>query len=337
MQILDYSAGYPGGSAVHDAGYAGVIRYLRKEGASRVKPLTAGEVVDMRAHDRLIAVVYQHVSKSRVTEGRAAGQHDARWALEQAHVVGIDPRCVYFAVDFDAVPATVAEYFRGTADVLGVGRNGAYGSYKVLEYLFDRGIITYGWQTVAWSGGRREARAHLYQRLGQVPVGGVSCDVNDVLKTDFGQDYLPEDDMLPDEREVLFEAVKRLRSIHTNGFNDVGDAARSMQGDLTWFQEQSAVALAPIESMLATLVASLQDDVTDADVLARLGEHVDAGMNALQERLTTQLEQVRAEAEAARAADRAALEATIREVLGEDNADLAEEIVAALAAKLASA
>jgi hypothetical protein len=204
-QILDYSTGYPGGAAVDAAGFAGAIRYLRKEGTSSVKPLTHAEVLDFATHSLDLAVVYQHVSKGRVLEGRPAGRHDAQWAHDQAVAeVGAAPRAIYFAVDFDTISSTqwaaVREYMLGAGEVVTIHCVGTYGEYDLLDYLFARDSIAWGWQTYAWSTGHNQAnqsrhpRAHLFQRKEQTTVGGVGCDINDVLKADYGQ-YPSEDTM----------------------------------------------------------------------------------------------------------------------------------------------
>lgn len=203
MQILDYSAGYPGGAAVAAAGYSGVIRYLRKEGTSVVKPITPAEFADMQAHLRDVALIYQHVQQARPQAGRPAGVHDAQWAHARAlELGGGEPRAIYFAVDFDAVPSTVADYFAGCGDQLGVDQVGVYGSYRVAQYLLDQGLVRWAWQCTAWSHGAVEPRAHLYQRLGTVTVGGVACDVNDVLAPDYGQYGV--DEMNDEDRRMLF-------------------------------------------------------------------------------------------------------------------------------------
>lgn len=206
-QILDYSAGYPGAPAVKNAGYAGVIRYLRKEGNSGVKPITSGEYQDMKNRGLDVAFVYQHVSKSRVTQGAVAGIHDAKWALDRlAEVTGGDIAPIYFAVDYDAPRKDwiyIAEYMVGAASVLGKHRVGTYGKWALLDFLFANDVMTYGWQTYAWSTGHNKdpntyhPRAHLFQRLAQVTVGGIACDVNDVLKEDYGQ--LPRPTIPPPE------------------------------------------------------------------------------------------------------------------------------------------
>lgn len=195
-QILDYSAGYPGAHAVRLAGYAGVIRYLRKEGSSGVRPITKVEYDDMIANGRDVAFVYQHVSKGQIRQGMAAGRHDATWALAQARMLGIEPRAIYFAADYDAPAvdfAGISAYMDGAAEVLGRSRVGCYGKWALLNHLFSNNRITWGWQTYAWSPGHNKdpktyhPRANLFQRLAQVTVNGIACDVNDVLKTDYGQ------------------------------------------------------------------------------------------------------------------------------------------------------
>lgn len=316
-QILDYSAGYPSAEVVKNAGYAGVIRYLRKEGSSRVQPITPAEAADMMAYGRDVALVYQHVSQSRVTEGHDAGVHDAQWALARARELHLgEPRALYFAVDFDATPSTVEGYFRGTRDVIGGGCNGAYGSDKVLRYLFDQGLITWGWQTVAWSGGRREARAHLFQRSGQVAVDDVTCDVNDVLKADYGQfssTAIDGDDMEWTDKVEHPHVADPARPGH--GVLIVAKDAILLGNDAA---QRAEAGVLRVETSLAALTAAVADDDLDSEaVLARIDAAVrDATDQAVTTRVVPALRDV------------------VREVLGEDNADQADAIVTKLAERL---
>lgn len=225
--IVDYSAGYPGAGPIERAGHKGVIRYLRKEGQSRVKPITFNEYQDMRRAGLDVAFVYQHVDRSRVLNGRAAGRYDATWALAQCQAIGVTPRAIYFAVDFDAQPnqfGAIGEYMRGAADVLGKNRVGTYGKYALLQFLFDNGRITYGWQTYAWSPGHNkdprtfEPRAHLFQRLGTPSINGIPVDVNTILKADYGQQNFTtppseEDDMTPEESKLLKDTAAAVKVI----------------------------------------------------------------------------------------------------------------------------
>lgn len=263
MQILDYSAGYPGARAIRDAGFGGVIRYLRKEGTSRVRPITAAELADMRAHGLSVALVYQAVSTSRVLAGRDAGAHDARWALAQAAAIGVpEPRAIYFAADRDIVGETqivsVLAYLDGAASVLGRSRVGIYGEADVVARAVPE-HAAYGWQTAAWSGGRRTVDAHLFQRIGQPVVGGIACDVNDVLKPDFGQLDHQEDDMAALDEEIQVWGQARTTTLGQ---------------EVSYLPHNFAVLQAAdgrIEAKLDALAGALSDD--EANIIAAMREH----------------------------------------------------------------
>lgn len=220
MQLLDYSAGYPRASVIkNNTGYGGVVRYLRKEGTSSVKPITKTEYDSMIAVGLHVALVYQHVQKGRPLQGFDAGKHDALWALARARELGVEPRAIYFTADFDVTVSQyplIGQYMQGVANVLGITRTGTYGEWGLLDWLFRNTVITWGWQTYAWSTGHnkdnepRHPKAHLFQRLQTVVVDGVTCDVNDVLKSDFGQTVF-EDDMTPEE--ILDAPIARSNSV----------------------------------------------------------------------------------------------------------------------------
>lgn len=200
MKLLDYSRGYPRASVIKAAGYGGVLRYLPREGTTGVLPLTRAELADMRAHGLAVVPIHQHADRGRALQGRAAGRHDAAWALARLHELAddiVDDPDIVFAVDFDTVAGqwgAIAEYFIGVGEVMGRGRNDAYGEYDLLTELDRRDVVEDGWQPYAWSighnkdGQTRASIARLFQRLEQVVVDGVLCDVNDVLTSgDFGQ------------------------------------------------------------------------------------------------------------------------------------------------------
>lgn len=137
-----------------------------------------------------IATVSNHEwYETRPTEGAAAGAWDAREVAQKIHAAcgGPPDRPIYFSVDFDAGGPEVAGYFRGVASEIGLHRTGAYGSYRVLKYLFDTNLITWGWQTYAWSGGQWEPRAHIRQYDNNRWIAGLSVDYNLSMKADFGQ------------------------------------------------------------------------------------------------------------------------------------------------------
>jgi hypothetical protein len=223
VQILDYSAGYPGGQAIAGARYVGAARYLPKEGGSIVKTITADELRDLVAHDLEVTFIAEHRDPARAFGGYPAGAHDAQWFWTQATSVvraagrsESEIRALYFTCDTDTTAANrpaVAEYYLGVQDVIGQRLTGVYGEYDVIEYLAQRNLGSWFWQTYAWSTGHnldtqpRHPRAHLFQRRETVTVGGVNCDVNDVLKLDYGQLNPQEIDVLtPDDGNVPWAA-----------------------------------------------------------------------------------------------------------------------------------
>lgn len=277
-QILDYSGGYPGAVSMVRLGFDGAVRYLRKEGASSVQPLTVSEVADLRAYKRTLALIYQHVSRSRVLEGRAAGRHDAEWALARARECGVEPRAIYFAVDFDTVSAAqwaaVREYMLGAGEVLGLERIGTYGEYDLLDYLFARGAITWGWQTYAWSIGHnhddqpRHPRAHLFQRIQRANVGGIDCDVNDVLAKsgDYGQTPAPQEEDMPLTRTDL-DAIREMIKYEVLAAGDFRFSGRNVI-DMLVQTTGSVLDIQGVEDKQLAALTALTDD--EANILGAL-------------------------------------------------------------------
>jgi hypothetical protein len=136
-------------------------------------------------------VVNWETFAERMRDGYPAGVVDARQADAVARSVGHpSDRPIYFSADWDTTPTdqvAIDDYLRGAASVIGVPRVGVYGSYYVCRRCLDNRTARWAWQTGAWSGGQREPRAHIYQRIGYVTVNGVQCDVNESLQLDFGQ------------------------------------------------------------------------------------------------------------------------------------------------------
>jgi hypothetical protein len=186
--IIDYSAGRPSGAAVKNNGHAGVIRYVGTPG--RTKNITKAEYADMAANGRGVALVYENHAGD-AGGGFAGGVTAARTARADADAIGFPSnRPIYFAVDSDQVTSgqflAAMAYLDGAASVLGRPRVGVYGEYDIVEMALP-GHAAYGWQTAAWSKGKRSAKAALFQKIGTVVVGGIACDENDVLNTDWGQ------------------------------------------------------------------------------------------------------------------------------------------------------
>lgn len=189
-QVLDYAWARPDPAQIKSKGYIGVLRYLA--------PLPNGKVIDAAEYKELQAAGLQIALNwesygNRAREGTAAGLSDAKNALEQAQALDY-AGVIYFSVDYDAPESDqirINQYFIACAGVIGRERLGAYGGYWPLKRLFDSGLISFGWQTVAWSGSNRESRCHLFQ-TGKHDFGE-DADINDVLKPDWRGDSVTTD------------------------------------------------------------------------------------------------------------------------------------------------
>jgi hypothetical protein len=124
--------------------------------------------------------------------GAAAGTTNATTAvrLADALVAGVGYKSptklgIAYSVDFDTTPgdyAVIDAYFRAIRQVHG-GRYlvGAYGEADLIEHLFAAGLIDFGWQTYAWSGGRLSNLADLYQYSNNESLGGAAVDFNRII------------------------------------------------------------------------------------------------------------------------------------------------------------
>lgn len=185
---IDYAWGRPSVAAMKKAGVKFVARYLSHDITG--KDLTAAEARTLSDAGFWIVVVWE-TTASRALAGRAAGVADATAADKKAKACGMPAgRPIYFAVDFDATASQQDEihaYLDGAASVLGRDRIGMYGGYGPTKRAFDAKKITFGWQTYAWSHGSWDARAQLQQYSNGRTVGGVDCDYDRAMKTDYGQ------------------------------------------------------------------------------------------------------------------------------------------------------
>ncbi len=188
-QVLDYSAGRPGAANIKAAGYAGAVCYIGFP--ERVKCTSSAEREDFEAHGLSMALVFEDTA-GRWRGGRAAGVIDGSDARAHATLEGFPTSTpIYAAIDQDVVTANefliMLDYLRGfAAAVGGAGLAGVYGEADVIDRAREAGVVAWFWQTKAWSGGRRTA-ANLLQLIGTVYVGGIGCDVNDVLTPEWGQ------------------------------------------------------------------------------------------------------------------------------------------------------
>jgi hypothetical protein len=189
-RVIDYAWGRPSVASLRAAAAIAVCRYLSYDQTG--KTLTRIEADGLRASGIDIVSNWEQAgSWAEYSGGQAVGRTHAATAAVQHITCGGPPgRPIYFSTDWDVTAgqlATVADYYRGVASVIGLSRTGAYGGLRVIRYLFDQHVITWGWQTYAWSGGQWDPRAQLRQIQNGVRIGGVDCDLDESMAADFGQ------------------------------------------------------------------------------------------------------------------------------------------------------
>ncbi|HEY9473559.1 MAG TPA: glycoside hydrolase domain-containing protein, partial [Mycobacteriales bacterium] len=302
--------GRPTAAAIKAAEYDFVIRYVGTPG--RKKNLTKSEADGLRNAKVAIALVYEDV-KGTALEGRTRGKHDALAAMLDAQSCGVGVRAVYLAVDFDVTSQTqmdaVDAYLDGAADAIGRARVGVYGEHDVIEHCLSAGKATFGWQTMAWSHKQVSPRAHLVQRIGQVEIDGITCDVNEAKKADFGQWPKPgvEENVALTAGEItaIAKAVwaYSISDPHPEGDPDGAPAS----SHLRWAQARTRVIQELLGVDGSDLPAAPAAPVA-ADVLAAI-RALDAKVDALDVKVAT-LGLAAGDPAAVRAAIRAELDAT---------------------------
>jgi len=313
-QVLDYSAGFPGAHTIRDAGYTGAVRYIGFP--DRRKCATAGELADFTANRIGMALIYENT----LTEwrgGYGAGQSAGERARGHARSIGFpDHRPIYLAIDQDVVTSgefgVMLDHLRGAGTTVGgSGLLGVYGEADAIDRARDAGVARYFWQTAAWSRGRRTS-AHLFQHVGTVHVGGIACDVNDVLADDWGQHNFAEDDVAFND-EIAVSAPSNRSYVETHS------AAQVIGDTYFWAADTYRAVTGVIVPAVAALAAAATggEQLDQAEVMARIDTAVrDASSKTVAGNVIP------------------ALKDALTEVLGPDRAAESDAIVAALERRL---
>ena len=186
---VDYAWSKPSISALKGAGEVFVAQYFSPDPS---KNLTPARAHDLQAAGIKIVVVWEFGAFD-MRRGKAGGEQDASNAETQARACGVDGIDIYFACDYDAPPgdqAAINGYLDGCANVLGDerGRN-IYGGFWPLSRAKAQGHARKLWGTPAWSGAEW-ATSGLVPDIMQgamITIGGVQCDLDAGLSSDFGQ------------------------------------------------------------------------------------------------------------------------------------------------------
>lgn len=174
------------------AGVQFVCRYL--SGGGNPKDISKAELDNYLAAG--IPVVFVWETTGTDMTSMSNGENDARAAQNELNALGAASAVVFFAADEQAEPDELA-YLQGAGYVLGKSRVGIYGGLASIEAAFNNNVVSYGWQTYAWSGGVWDNRALLRQYLNGVKIGPAEVDLDEAaywnsatvltVHSDFGQ------------------------------------------------------------------------------------------------------------------------------------------------------
>ena len=170
-------------SALYSLGYRFAGRYVVPTvGSTAWKALTLPEAEAIRASGMDILCIFE-LDAARAGRGETVGAQDGDLALACARALGIPAgTTLYFAVDYYPAAAEMPQieaYLRAAGARIAPYTLGVYGCYDVVEYLSARHVCRHYWQCVGWSGGKKSAKADLYQATGNVNVAGVLVDQNE--------------------------------------------------------------------------------------------------------------------------------------------------------------
>ena len=191
--VLDYGWGRPDPSHIKARHFAGVLRYLcdTRGRTGTKKKLTRKELEGLVVGANVaVGVVWQEADAAMVGGGQA-GRDEGKRAAEAAAALGVPKGAgIYFAADHESVTVEHAvAYLEGAGKHLGGYRLGLYGGYDVVTGVREQRpeLVSFFWQTLAWSRGLVAKDIHLYQCCFGLTFEGVEVDLNDVLEDDWGQ------------------------------------------------------------------------------------------------------------------------------------------------------
>lgn len=180
---LDYSAGAIAGQTIKAAGFDFVIRYCDAPANVTRKCITPAEHADLKAAGVDVFLVHEQWTTD-MDGGYAAGVAHAQRAVAGANWVGYTGP-IFMAADEHLTAAGVAsalQYLRGAATVIPVSLLGVYGFPELIQAAQQAGVASWFWQ--CGSAPKPGTGVHIWQRnydLGQTIVGGVQCDVDELL------------------------------------------------------------------------------------------------------------------------------------------------------------
>lgn len=146
----------PSLSCMYKNGYRFVIGYTYDDISTPATKLLTAEYASTALDLGMGVICNFESAPKRALDGYSAGQQDAKAHLYWANKANAPlDHVAYVSVDFqptwDELRGPVAQYFRGWLSVIPLKRLGIYGSNRVVAYLYNNGLVSWVWQTYAWS------------------------------------------------------------------------------------------------------------------------------------------------------------------------------------------
>lgn len=189
----DYSHARPTRTMLDKHGIKFVCRYLLDDARNGGKALKRPEALQLSSWGIKICANFEYATRPPLVF--AQGATDARVALNELRTMGAPRQVVYFSFDYDVQStdfAGVLNYLRGAESILGKGNAGAYGHYRLVNYLAAHGIH-YLWQCYAWSAGLWSPYALVRQVKNDAFPGEFDGDLDYAMVEDYGQWTLGDD------------------------------------------------------------------------------------------------------------------------------------------------
>ena len=175
---------------IKNGGKQFVCRYLS---GGNSKDISKTELDNYKAAGIPVIFVWE---TDGIMRSEADGIAAAKAAEAELAQIGASGAVVFFAADAAQMP-DLTGYLKGVNSVLGKPRTGVYGGLGSVQAAFNGGLVSYGWQTYAWSNGQWDDRALLRQVQNGVQFGPAQVDLDQAaywnstkilgLNDDFGQ------------------------------------------------------------------------------------------------------------------------------------------------------
>lgn len=252
------------------------FRYLIDEGRDKGKGLEPPEVQTLSNAGIYVCANFEYAIHPIGTA--AQGARDARTALAELQYLDAPRRIVYFSFDYDVQNGDLQgclNYLNGAASVLGKENVGAYGNYRLINFLGGQGFH-WLWQCYAWSYGKWSSYATVRQTHNNHWPGQHDADLNVAMVDDIGGWLIGQ----PGNGQ---EIDMDMSTPTPSGGDTNGRTVGEMFGVMARGANAAAAAKAGTEA-LAAIVRDfiVSESSSDADFRALLLSRTDAVLAAVQ-------------------------------------------------------